>query len=785
MITNELSPDFWKRESGFFPHSLFQKRFQHEKFILLNGKGGNFCIDYNDENPKKCRSYAWSSNVSHYLTVKGDVLKIFRWDKHEPTDILSVRRVADKLSTFNNYLLQQRIHEPNNCVNVSLGIYRQIRSSLRDKTGLHSLNVLLCAFAEAKKGSKLLKKDIDFWGIDSDSLARAHSIRNWSSILETLSNDIPSLGITPEIELILRHASGKIFQDAHYDAYFPSQLTFDFFEYNNLTLKKSTGNYTAHYTPTSIVRSIVEETYKNYDFSSKKEIIILDPAVGSGEFLKEALRQLNLRNYEGKIKLIGWDTSSTAVQLANFSLHFERQACNKPNNVLIEINVHNALTKSNNWSIKADFIFMNPPFISWEQLSKSDRERIENILESNFKIKPNMAGAFLWKATNSLNIDGKLGCILPNSILEANSFYNLRETINEIIQIDFIGKLGSLVIFEDAISSTSILIGVNKKSANETQLMWSDKSEDGYASALRALRKMSTIMPNNKTFTLPGTNFNFYPIENLVSKNWIPIDLSAFQLVNQKLKSMTKVKDIFDVKQGVRTGLNNVFLISKADLKKLPKSEHKYFRPAVTNDSIKFGNLEDLNYIFYAEGSYSIENEKELKNVVPTFYSQILLPNKTSLVSRARKDASNFWRLSEHRSWQIKPTPKIVSTEFGLAGSFAFDIKGIFVSERSHAWLPKITAGFEEIGYGYVAILTMPIINNLLKGLSKEIRSGSYYLSSQYISEMPIPNLYNKSIEIKTRHKLISLGRQLSNGEYNSEIHIELESLTSNVFKGE
>ncbi len=62
----------WKNNLGLLPIHLFSAKIE-DKFILLNGGVGNFCIDTNpNKNPDEYFSYAWSSNTKNFVTVNND-----------------------------------------------------------------------------------------------------------------------------------------------------------------------------------------------------------------------------------------------------------------------------------------------------------------------------------------------------------------------------------------------------------------------------------------------------------------------------------------------------------------------------------------------------------------------------------------------------------------------------------------------------------------------------------------------------------------------------------------
>lgn len=88
----------------------------------------------------------------------------------------------------------------------------------------------------------------------------------------------------------------------------------------------------------------------------------------------------------------------------------------------------------------------------------------------------------------------------------------------------------------------------------------------------------------------------------------------------------------------------------------------------------------------YGEGLPTIASEADLKKKLPVYFQTKLNPYKVALIQRARITEANWWRLSEHRNWQVARRPKIVSTYFGLAGSFALDRIGDLVVVQGYGW---------------------------------------------------------------------------------------------------
>jgi len=203
----------------------------------------------------------------------------------------------------------------------------------------------------------------------------------------------------------------------------------------------------------------------------------------------------------------------------------------------------------------------------------------------------------------------------------------------------------------------------------------------------------------------------------------------------------------------------------------LPETEQKYFRPAVINESIKDGRLADVAYIFYPHGKTlpSITSEGLLKKYVKTYYNDILKNKKQMLLKRARVKVDTWWFLTEHRAWQEEKAPKLVSTYFGNAGSFAWDRSGKYVVVQGHGWLPKLRKSYsklpEPVGLAYLAILSSSIVDELLSAVSNHTGGGQWNLSKMFIEKMPLPDLLSGDIDSGILTELTHLGALIKDGK--------------------
>jgi adenine-specific DNA-methyltransferase len=315
----------------------------------------------------------------------------------------------------------------------------------------------------------------------------------------------------------------------------------------------------------------------------------------------------------------------------------------------------------------------------------------------------------------------------------------------------------------------ALYVGAKKENDQPPIAFWADHRLSSNAEGLRALRKIRLTNKSILPIIEDGFSIYYAPEIKAESNTWSPRPFASHLLLNNiNSQHFSTVESIFDVRQGVITGKNNVFLISKNTWKNFPEPEQRYFRPAVINKSIKFGYLSDQVYVFYPNGDSFIETEEELKKKVQNYYNDVLIRNKDLLLERSRKNESNWWQLSEHRAWQEFSRPKIISTYFGGSGSFAWDSTGEFVVVQGYAWLFRPTGKLREInedlGMAYLTILNSNLFSELLSAVSNHVGGGQWNLSKRFVKKIPLPNLTLPEIDPRLIATLADVGRQIFDG---------------------
>lgn len=762
----------WKQNFGLLPIHL-NPTINDFSYVMLNGGYGDFCLQTvkdNNTNDAEYYSKAWSSNTKNFVVFDDDKIKIYNWQRDKP-EVVTRKEVADNFSKFYTYLLSKTIRTSRDVVPFVTDIFRRFRNLTFEKNNpveaLNLLFVLLTSLEEDFTNFNFQKWNIDTVNIPS----------GFDDYVVRIKTGITN--VTPNFELIIRHSAGVLFQEAQKEVlYFDRQR--DLWGNPSSKIGTSAALYSSiHYTPPYIARTIVENSLRKLD-KSKSTLKIFDPACGSSEFLIEALKQLKELNYKGNIQIVGWDSSPTAINTSKFLLAYEKRTIwNDRLDFTINL-VNDSLTQ--HWGKDYDLILMNPPFVSWELLkNKDDQAAVRETLDNNFNGKPNQASAFFYKAIQHINQEGVLGCVIPSSILTLDAYKNLRAATNDLLTIDFIAKLGNFV-FEDALTDVSIFIGQKPKTNLVPTILWTSNEKGVAQNALRDFRKMvysNELTVNEKEYSIYQPSS--FP---LIKENWKPISLKENELLKAidrfvTAKKLTKVEDIFNVEQGIRQGIKNIFKIDESEYQVIPQNERKYFRSVVDNDAINDATIFKKHYIWYPynKSGMIFKSEEELAEKATQYYKNILKPNEVSLTNR--RGIAEWWGLTRPRNSQYEKEAKLVSTEFGKSNSFAFDKTGEFVVERGNTWLPR-NKFIESDYYFYLALFTSFFFDKLLSIYSKQLLSG-WDLGKKHTKEIPIPNVHSEDVKNSIGYaKLVEKGKELSMG--NTYIKPVLDDLIIKYF---
>lgn len=764
---NDLSKtEVWRQQLGYLPVPLYGHE-QERSFVMLNGGKGNFCLDVDsgDADPSSAAARAWSSDVDHYLAIRGSDLHLLRWDQPLSwSETYKLEDISSKLSLFQRYIESKQAPRERSVVTRAVSTYRAVRARAKLGGDREALLAFMGLLASAWKQQDTNSALDDYWTDATEASAAAADLLGSVGVDMVLSQLVkPEIAnrAAPSIQLMVRHAAGRIFQEAHYLAVAPIQQDL-FFEGQVTVSGPSSKSLGAFFTPTPLVRTLVEQTLGKLNTIGTQQIHLFDPACGSGEFLREAVRQLGLRGFTGRIKVTGYDISAAACLMAKFGLAAE--ACTSKASLDIHI-VHRDALDGEPWVNDVSVCLMNPPFLAWSDMPPRQQDSVSRALAELHERRPDMAMAFVRLAIGTLLQGSVIGAVLPASFLDGSSSGKLREFLAADHSLELSARLGNQAVFTDVTVDPALIVLQRRQSTSapdSTLLVWADHAQGSSDMALRALRRHEK--PTVAVCLEDHKNFSIYTVPALEkAHNWAPRPYLSAKILSA-LSDGPQVSTRFSVQQGTITGLNAVFLLNNEEFSALPKAEQRYFRRAVVNESIKNGQLLPGTWVFYPHGEdlSPLETEHEVASKLKHFFSTRLRPYRDALLRRARISEANWWRLSEYRSWQVQRIPKIVSTYFGAAGSFALDQSGDSVVVQGYGWVPKRDRLSEQHLLAILATLNAPLTDSMLAGVSNNLSGGQWNLSKRFVERMPIIDV--EHLPESLLEALSAIGEQMTVG---------------------
>lgn len=802
-------PAIWAGRFGLALAPLFNPKEIEEPdahHVLLDGGYGSFALSVGDADQwstSDVGSWAWSSNLAHHVAVSKDRVSVSRWDKPEP-EVLSLSSVERRIDAFYDYLVADRVRSSRRVVDHLIDVFRRVRSlvseaGVPDEKATDAYLAFLEVMSDRDRLQALGAPRVQFSSEGEEVLRRFSPSSITSLVSHAMASEVLSRSIYLYPGLAVRHAGSEVFQEAHFEL-IRSPVP-DLFGYVGPAETKSTSRGGAHFTPPALARSVCEQTLRELgDLSARRSLTILDPACGSGAFLHEATRALQRLGFDGELKLIGRDISGAAVSMAAFVLRHAELDWRPSGGIQTDLKVSDSLAEA---LPNADVVLMNPPFVSWAALSGEQRQQMRDVLDTDMVGRGDLSMAFVSKAMLSLSPGGVLGALLPSSLLSLQAAEPWRASLLEKSALRFVAALGDHGLFAHALVSVAAMV-LRLRSPDEhvlpvTALVTANTTE-ATGEALRALRRddpavSGTVRTANwRLFTLAESLFEQRPTWRLTSPETEAVITRVLE------GGARRLEELFDVRQGVRTGSNTAFLLSVEELKRLPKKEQLFFKPAVVNDSIRAGRMVSEHFVFYPHTSDGdlFSSEEELKKALPEYYTSYLLPNRTALLKRSSISGSgrdDWWGLSRKRSWALAKSPRIVSKYFGGPGGFAADITADTVIVQGHAWLPKwvVSSDDEDIDasvdetllYAYAALMNSNGFGSIIEAFSPHVAGGQFDLSPRYVNAIPIPDLPALASDERAGGmvaRLAEFGRSmdLENGSWRAHV----ERLVADLYGG-
>jgi adenine-specific DNA-methyltransferase len=286
-------------------------------------------------------------------------------------------------------------------------------------------------------------------------------------------------------------------------------------------MKKNFGSF---YTPSALADWLAG--YVQPEFKNKKQINVLEPSCGDGEFL----RALNLIKKPERLNVVAVDIDEDAIKTA------------RKGKYKFKSRIYHQDFLSWNSATRFDLVVGNPPYVIKKRLPKSQASACRSIHKDFGLVDREVANlwtAFVVKSVSMLANDGIAAFVLPTEILQVKYAEEIRAFLMERFKrIEFISF--KHLAFSNIEQDTVILICYSSP----------QKSEGVYFSEVSSIDELSD-------------NVDYSSLSNPANKKWtgsILCDAELEMIYDLDARSK-KITDHCQAVAGIVTAANSYFIL--------------------------------------------------------------------------------------------------------------------------------------------------------------------------------------------------------------------------------
>lgn len=503
------------------------------------------------------------------------------------------------------------------------------------------------------------------------------------------------------------------------------------------------------YTPQYIASFFARYLRNNLPSQHFVNANVVDPACGSGVFLRAVMEQklLASQDFDSKTvqcvleSLLGVDIDENAVAAARLSLALLYLATNgqlpKDLPIFHDDSLNRFAPPSQTPKKTFDAVMVNPPFVRTELQSIKMREAISKHAGGIAKGKLDTYVAFLVVSISALRPGGFACFVVPQTLLTSENLKPLRDWIQQRAWVKVIADLSAIRVFEASVYV--VLLIVQRKSAielNEPPISFIRCQRDvGLA--------LDDFLDGNHRIT-PSYSIFDAPQRSLSRSNWSVTTPEETRLM-QKLDALPRLGDLASVRQGAITGADKIFILGADEV---PPGEEAIYKQLLPDREIGRYSLpsETGLRIFYPYVDGIQVDVTQLANEFPRTWDRL---NRQQEFLRSRNsvspDGSDWWR-----PWRPRPpdemlAPKIVMPAVSLIPRFGVDLSGQSVVSHSPFVFNRAGETDVELLLILAAVLNSSVISWFIDLNASKYARGYNRMNVSLLRRIPIPELNRAS----------------------------------------
>lgn len=377
-----------------------------------------------------------------------------------------------------------------------------------------------------------------------------------------------------------------------------------------------------------------------------------------------------------------------------------------------------------------DIVIGNPPYVRMELIKP-----IKPYLEKNYAVaddRTDLYAYFFERGVGLLKEGGRLGFISSSTFFRTGSGENLRRFLGDNAGIEAVIDFGDRQIFA-GVTTYPAIVTLRKGKAPEGGSL--------------AFLKIGADLPKDldAAFTAQAVSM---PRARLGAGSWQFENDALARLRDKIVRGKKTLGEVYGAPlYGIKTGLNEAFIVDRATRDRLVKQDRKsakLLKPFLRGENIKRWRVEPegLFLINIPKGRIDIDDYPAIRDW--------LLPFRKQLEKRATKQE---WFELQQAQLAYQPAfakPKVIWPQFMDRPEFCFEGKGLLPINKAYL--------FPTEDFALVALLNSKCLWLCFAAISVPKRGGYREATAQHVSPLPFPELS------QSQHQLLSkLAEKCSN----------------------
>ena len=498
----------------------------------------------------------------------------------------------------------------------------------------------------------------------------------------------------------------------------------------------------AVYTPQFIARFFARYLRAHTTPFQFKRLAVIDPACGSGIFLRTLLEfQCDPTDdgfdagmvQEAFARAQGIDRDPNAIAATQLSLSLLHLVLTNELPKALPLSVGDFLGEDLAPVDSPDAAFTNPPFVPTDKQDDSLRELLGGVVGPHGTGRIDMYLAFLKRGIDVLKPGGFGFFVLPQSFLVGRNAAGMRQYMSERCWVHCLADLSSIRVFGTTSAHVVLLIFQRKNQALGAPSATIVRCQDLVGHALQDAVEGKRVA--RRYYSIYDAEQNVFE-----SDTWFILP-PAEAAVRDRLEALPRLRDFLDVKQGMITGADDVFIISAPDV---PAGEGGLFLPLLTDREMEAYSVprKTKKHIFFPYWKGEKIEERILRKDFPATWSYL---SRHEARLKARAAIARYGRKWWEPMWPREPDtilqPKIVTPHLVIAPRFGFDAAGRFGVSHSPFLTARAKGAGADILKLMLAVLSSRACYWYIQRHSHRYSHGYAKLENRTLRETPVPDV--------------------------------------------